>query len=339
MVFELSGSIYYPDINTTTTLTIYFEDQGPNVSESKVWITGTNVGQTASQISYNVTFPNLSNVDSISGTISVGANSSNSVYVNRPIPVYTNVQVVVTDTLWSNRGPAVFYPDYAYADRIAIISGIGQIIKQSSPDPPTPTSYTVTYYASPNATQSSFTVAGDSVVTIDYNGGAGTENPGGGSAQVTVSSNITISWPWRSGYTFKGYSRSGNTLTATWQQNVTPKYDVIGTTNDWNRGWVGGAGEYAQGASVTVTANPYESYRFIRWEITGGVTATSTNKNYTFTMPAANVTAKAIYAMYPCYIYSNSKWRGAIPYIYRNSAWSKAEVYIYSGGQWKTTKL
>ena len=61
-----------------------------------------------------------------------------------------------------------------------------------------------------------------------------------------------------------------------------------------------GGGEYAEGATVTITANaPETGKRFTKWTITGVDTSelVLTNKELTFTMPAGNVTATANYVI------------------------------------------
>lgn len=56
-----------------------------------------------------------------------------------------------------------------------------------------------------------------------------------------------------------------------------------------------GAGEYEEGDSVTVTASPTSGYTFIDWASLGGEVAevVSTDPNYTFTMPASDVSLVA----------------------------------------------
>jgi hypothetical protein len=48
-----------------------------------------------------------------------------------------------------------------------------------------------------------------------------------------------------------------------------------------------GAGTFAEGGSVTVTATPSGSHSFVNWTQNGKVVSTSAS--YTFTMPSANV--------------------------------------------------
>jgi hypothetical protein len=56
-------------------------------------------------------------------------------------------------------------------------------------------------------------------------------------------------------------------------------------------GTVSGAGTFAEGSSVAVTATPNGSHSFVNWTQNGKVVSTSAS--YTFTMPSANVTLTA----------------------------------------------
>ena len=56
------------------------------------------------------------------------------------------------------------------------------------------------------------------------------------------------------------------------------------------RGSVSGGGTYTAGDNVSLKTNPYEGYEFIRWE-----SSDATITNDSFTMPAKDVTVKAIF--------------------------------------------
>ena len=56
-------------------------------------------------------------------------------------------------------------------------------------------------------------------------------------------------------------------------------------------GTVSGAGTFAEGSSVTVTATPNGSHSFVNW--TQNAKVVSTSASYTLTMPSANVTLTA----------------------------------------------
>jgi hypothetical protein len=56
-------------------------------------------------------------------------------------------------------------------------------------------------------------------------------------------------------------------------------------------GTVSGAGTFAEGSSVTVTATANNGHTFVHWTRNGAVVSTS--PSYTFTMPSANATLVA----------------------------------------------
>lgn len=61
-------------------------------------------------------------------------------------------------------------------------------------------------------------------------------------------------------------------------------YTISATANPSDGGIVGGAGEYPNNSSCTLTATPYSDYVFINW--TEGSTVVSTSASYTFTVTA-----------------------------------------------------
>jgi hypothetical protein len=56
-------------------------------------------------------------------------------------------------------------------------------------------------------------------------------------------------------------------------------------------GTVSGAGTFAEGSSVAVTATPNGSHSFVNW--TQNAKVVSTSASYMLTMPSANVTLTA----------------------------------------------
>ena len=62
------------------------------------------------------------------------------------------------------------------------------------------------------------------------------------------------------------------------------KYTVTATVNPAEAGTVTGAGEYEEGAEVTLTATAAEGYEFVNWTVAGEEVATTTD--YTFTVTA-----------------------------------------------------
>jgi hypothetical protein len=73
---------------------------------------------------------------------------------------------------------------------------------------------------------------------------------------------------------------------------VNPKqYRLSVTASPATYGTVSGAGTFAEGSSVTVTATPTGSHSFVNWTQNGRMVSTSAS--YTFTMPSATVTLTA----------------------------------------------
>jgi hypothetical protein len=73
---------------------------------------------------------------------------------------------------------------------------------------------------------------------------------------------------------------------------VNPKqYKLSVTASPATYGTVSGAGTFAEGSSVAVTATPNGSHSFVNWTQSGKVVSTSAS--YTFTMPSANVALTA----------------------------------------------
>ena len=64
-------------------------------------------------------------------------------------------------------------------------------------------------------------------------------------------------------------------------------------------GYVSGGGDYCEGASVTVTATPETSYRFVNWTYTSTGAEASTDAEYTFTL-LADISLTANFEYNPC---------------------------------------
>jgi len=73
---------------------------------------------------------------------------------------------------------------------------------------------------------------------------------------------------------------------------VNPKdYRLAVSASPTADGTVTGAGTFAEGSSVTVTATPNGSHSFVNW--TQNAKVVSTSASYTFTMPSASTTLTA----------------------------------------------
>ena len=80
------------------------------------------------------------------------------------------------------------------------------------------------------------------------------------------------------------------TLTANF--DAIPVYTLTLAVNPDGTGTVTGAGDYTAGTQVAVTATPNEGYIFLNWTDAGG-NEVSSEANFTYTMPAADVTLTA----------------------------------------------
>ena len=72
----------------------------------------------------------------------------------------------------------------------------------------------------------------------------------------------------------------------------------------------------AQGDTVSLSASPYDGYRFVRWEVLSGdiTISNATSQNAAFTMPSANVAILAIFERIPAarYTVTFCDWDGSI---------------------------
>lgn len=92
---------------------------------------------------------------------------------------------------------------------------------------------------------------------------------------------------WYSRLTYHGGSSYYPRINLTYSSR---SYTLTVTGNNCS---VSGGGTYTWGTSRTVTCTPNTGYRFSKWQLSGGSTASSTSSSYTFTMPTANTTATA----------------------------------------------
>ena len=149
--------------------------------------------------------------------------------------------------------------------------------------------------------------------TISYELAGGT-NAEGNPDTYTVEDAITLSAPTKDGYTFTGWTWGNQTtpqqsvtldagsvtgdltFTAHWEDEDTPippaEYSVIVNGSHADNS---GAGDYAEGTTVTIHAGEYEGYTFAGWNVTSGDVelADAGSVTTTFTMPAEDVTVTA----------------------------------------------
>ncbi len=176
--------------------------------------------------------------------------------------------------------------------------------------------YTVTGANSGNATQVSVLIT-DKVYT-DSNAqilhyGALDTSAGNGTGTFTLSSNLSDKVCGRDYYAYiiaEDVNGEKETDYASTPVSITvpaPKYAVTVTNGS-------GSGQYAQGETVTITASAAPSgQQFKEWEIVSGniTLASSTSEITSFTMPAEEVSVKAIYEAVPVTEYSITATVGA----------------------------
>ena len=128
-----------------------------------------------------------------------------------------------------------------------------------------------------------------------------------GAGEYTYGSQVTLTATPNEGYSFVSWTNAQNetvstqpeysftmpaeniTLTANFSAN---NYTVTAQVNPVGSGTVTGAGVYAYGSQVTLTATPNEGYSFVSWTNAQNETV-STQPEYSFTMPAENITLTA----------------------------------------------
>ena len=145
--------------------------------------------------------------------------------------------------------------------------------------------------------------ANDYTLTFDANGG----EVGESSKVVTYDSSYILPAPTRTGYTFAGWFNgetkitgtdgaslsvskfaADTTVTAHWQIN---SYKLTLDSNESNRGYVSGTGDYVYDSEVTITATTNNGYTWVGWY--NGETELTKELSYTFNMPAEDTTYTA----------------------------------------------
>lgn len=139
-----------------------------------------------------------------------------------------------------------------------------------------------------------------------------------GAGGYNAGQSVTVTATPRPGYLWRNWTTGGcggtvvstdPSYTFTMPSSATTLYanfDVDTVTHQVNLnactgGTVSGAGSYAHGVQVTVTATPAAGYWFVNWTTDGcgGSAVVSTSKTYSFTMPANDVTLYASFTKNP----------------------------------------
>jgi uncharacterized repeat protein (TIGR02543 family) len=136
--------------------------------------------------------------------------------------------------------------------------------------------------------------------------GAGTVkvNGSGTSATVTAGDEVTLAATANSGYRFVGWMEGDQTVStdttyafqASSNRSLTAKFEKVYTVtvNASGGGTATGGGSYAEGETVTLSAQANQGYRFTGWTSSnGGTFADASSESTTFTMPAGDVTVTA----------------------------------------------
>ena len=147
------------------------------------------------------------------------------------------------------------------------------------------------------------------ILTVELNGGSGS-TVGGKYAEGAV---ISIDAGSRSNYRFNGWTTSNGgsfanassastiftmpaantTITASWEQESTLPTEYIVTVQTNGNGTASASPTSAtEGEKITLTAKANSGYHFKEWQVVSGNATISGNS---FTMPAGNVTVKAIF--------------------------------------------
>jgi len=178
----------------------------------------------------------------------------------------------------------------------------------------TAASYTFAMPAQGYTLYANFAVNGVALDLVSCPAGAGTLTGAGGynpGQPVTVTATTKPGYIWRNwtlgscGGAFVSASQSytfnmpsiATTLCANFDEDTTTH--VLSVTS-CGGGTVSGGGSYANGVQVTATATPAAGYWFTGWTTGGcGGTVVSTNKTYTFAMPASDYALTANFTKNP----------------------------------------
>lgn len=144
-------------------------------------------------------------------------------------------------------------------------------------------------------------------VTFDENGGGAVED-----VKATFGETFAFAVPEREGYTFDGWSYNGELVTdgtgtglSVWDFAFSLTLEAVWTINEYTvslsseneeYGTVEGGGVFEYDSRVSVVAEPVENYSFIGWY--EDETLVSEEAEYTFRMPARDVTLTAKWAIF-----------------------------------------
>ncbi len=131
-----------------------------------------------------------------------------------------------------------------------------------------------------------------------------------GQGQYEEGEQVQITATTNNGYTFTNWTTTAGTVVSTtpsftytmpssdvtlianFEQIPPPKFTLTLNINPIGAGVVTGAGEFEEGTSVSITATANDGYAFVDWK-DANQNVVSTNANFTYTMPAVNVSLTA----------------------------------------------
>ncbi len=182
--------------------------------------------------------------------------------------------------------------NYQYRCVVKSASGVG-VISQAA-------TLTVNKGVSPTSYSISADVAPAGAGTVKVNGS-------GTSATVTAGDEVTLAATANSGYRFVGWMEGDQTVStdttyafqASSNRSLTAKFEKVYTVtvNASGGGTATGGGSYAEGETVTLSAQANQGYRFTGWTSSdGGTFADASSESTTFTMPAGDVTVRAVFS-------------------------------------------
>ncbi len=140
-----------------------------------------------------------------------------------------------------------------------------------------------------------------------------------GAGQYTAGASVFISASPSGGYRFVNWTMNGivistqpnyaytmpsenATLVANFELIPPPTYSLTLNRNPTTGGIISGAGQYAEGTSVSILATPSSGYRFLSWTRNGSVI--SDQASYSYLMPDEDVTLMANFELIPPSTYS-----------------------------------
>ncbi len=161
-----------------------------------------------------------------------------------------------------------------------------------------------------------------------------------GAGDYYLGQQVTLTATPADGYNFGGWYENGVLISdagATYTFKVTQARDLTVkfttktytvTVTPGENGTAEGAGEYGEGASVTLTAKPAAGYKLVGWFENGSSTPVSTSTNYTFTVTADRTLTAKFEKITSYSIAVDGDGNLLNPYFVSGNIWSEADGAI-----------